>query len=1008
MRRVINPAWPPRRRPARHVAEGLLALLLAAVGAGAPAAQDGGGAAAHFVVRAAQAGPPLGAFAATLGPFGNGADMIRGGSFEPTVWRDWFLATEDAPNRVVASPSDISGRYLFASGAFDGADVEILRIENGRFRRVRSARIPPGGFHASGWTDALPRDRMIDGHARRHVYSFDAHDRPGVPYRFTLRGIDAEGRMSPRASAVSVVAPADRAERGGRRRAAEAAAEPGAQAGTAPPTRAPRGRQARAAAAPELDGQGLRRRPDLSGEAAGAAPVLRAALTPEGKVALSWTADDRWAGFLLERSDTDPAEHRGYWFALEDGRPGEPVKAGDLVIISKRFPGISRGADLANRAWGTRLPVDFRPRTVDFFPGEEPGRDWALRPHPQGSPVPEGGETYLEMMLAEGAEARLGMVTHGGVEQDFYQVLEPGRPYVIEVWLRADRPVEATLRLSGFYEDRVPPFAPLRVGPQWQRHAVTFTPDTVHTGRRRSGFSLDLRGPARIDVDNLRMYRADHPFLAMDDAEVARLRAGAMGALRTHGLVKTKTQSYDLARLLDAGSGADSLPRYLATVARSGADLWLQVEPHLTAADWLGLVEYLAAPWDPARDSARTRPWAALRVAQGRQAPWTDAFRHIFVEIGNETWNVNMAPWVFQPMRDAATGRNHSRGSVYGMWHQYVWDILRSSPHWQTAGMDAKVTGVIGGHGPVANYGGDAAEASPAVASNGIVAVNAYIMGWEAGAHLPEESPEGYLALLTHVLQVGRPQAEAQVARMQAIARSTGGSAPRLGTYESGPGYLMDNFKGRSFTDAQLAAQERVMKSVAAGTATLDSFLMRASLGFELQNFFTFGAGPRWTSHSIPAQGSVAHPPWMLLSLFNREATGAMLPVETLRVPTANLASYDRRSRPVEDAPLAAVYATRQGDRLAVFVVSRRVPGLFGPGDDGRTAVRVDLPVAGAARLRHIALSGDLAAHNLAGEAVRPVETVRPVPAAAGRLDVPDLAPGTVQLFVYDGVRWKG
>jgi hypothetical protein len=354
-------------------------------------------------------------------------------------------------------------------------------------------------------------------------------------------------------------------------------------------------------------------------------------------------------------------------------------------------------------------------------------------------------------------------------------------------------------------------------------------------------------------------------------------------------------------------------------------------------------------------------------------------------------------------MTDAATGKVHSRGAVYGLWHQYVWDILRSSPYWTAANLDRRVTGVIGGQGATPAFGADAAIASPA-AAGGVVAINAYLGGWEAGADLPRETPESYLRLLTHVLQVGRPEAQAQVARMESVARSTGGPPPRLGVYEGGPGYVMNGLQGRRVTPAEHAAQERVMKSVAAGTATLDAFLMRASLGFGPQNFFTFGAGQRWTSHTVPVRGSLPHPSWMQLSLFNREATGTMLAVETLAVPRIDLAAYDRSSRTVPQAPLAAVYASRRDDRLAVFVLSRRVPGVFGAQDDGMTRVRVDLPITRATRLREIRLSGDLAAHNLEGEAVLPVETVRPLPADVSRLEVPDLAPGTVRLFVYDGI----
>jgi hypothetical protein len=176
-------------------------------------------------------------------------------------------------------------------------------------------------------------------------------------------------------------------------------------------------------------------------------------------------------------------------------------------------------------------------------------------------------------------------------------------------------------------------------------------------------------------------------------------------------------------------------------------------------------------------------------------------------------------------------------------------------------------------------------------------------------------------------------------------------------------------------------------------------------MGYTLQTYFTFGDGPRWTSHTRPQEGGLAHPAWMLLSLFNTQATGTMLEVETLATPTAPLPAYRRNIEAVAAAPLVTAYATREGDRLAVFVLSRRVPGTEGAGEDGVTAVTLDLPISGAAGLRHFTLTGDYTAHNLDGEAVRLVETALPVPEDASRLDIPALAPGTTQLYVFDGVR---
>ena len=71
----------------------------------------------------------------------------------------------------------------------------------------------------------------------------------------------------------------------------------------------------------------------------------------------------------------------------------------------------------------------------------------------------------------------------------------------------------------------------------------------------------------------------------------------------------------------------------------------------------------------------------------------------------------------------------------------------------------------------------------------------------------------------------------------------------------------MNGLNNARVSEAEHRAQEQVMKSLAAGTATLDAFLARAYLGFELQNFFTFGRGELWTSHAsgIPAARPIRH-----------------------------------------------------------------------------------------------------------------------------------------------------
>ncbi len=77
----------------------------------------------------------------------------------------------------------------------------------------------------------------------------------------------------------------------------------------------------------------------------------------------------------------------------------------------------------------------------------------------------------------------------------------------------------------------------------------------------------------------------------------------------------------------------------------------------------------------------------------------------------------------------------------------------------------------------------------------------------------------------------------------------------------------MNGLNNAKVSKKQAVEQELVMKSLASGTAMLDSFLSRASLGFGIQNFFTLGSGQMWKSHAKWYDGGHSYPAWKLISL---------------------------------------------------------------------------------------------------------------------------------------------
>lgn len=959
------------RRGRRRLMLGVVALSLAVVAAAAQEepVQDE----ARFRVTEEVVSPGFGPFTATVAAMGAGSRLVWAGSgFEPAVVRTRWIATADAPDRIVAAPEDVSHWDTLRSGALDGARVDVYRIRDGRLDRVRTDRIAPGGHQAGGWVNALPDGRMVPGDAAAFDFAFAPWSQPAADYWFAVQAVSRTGEVSALSEAVRIASPTELPELG-----AAPALIPLPQGSDAARNGPP---------APPRD--------------------FAVALTETGAARLTWTADGPApAGWRVLISDTAPETHRGYYGLLEGG--GEPIRAGDFAIFSKTFDGVPRESVHTNRVWDSWENQLTRQPLVDFFPGEDPARTWRLVPHGPDTPVTDPGETYLELSLARGASARLGNYNHAGSGQHWYEVLETGREYVLEFWARADHPGRVRALVEGPYDQPGPGQIRLQnvvLGRDWRHYALRFTPRVQLTDAAPGWMGIEVTGPGTFDIDNLRIRPADTDWLDLEAKDYARLKESGVAALRTHGLIKTMRRTYDLGQLTAAGGasgieGMNTLPQSLGIIERAGVDPWLQIEPHLSPEEWAGLVEYLAAPAPATAAEAADRPWAARRADQGRAAPWTDAFDRIYLEVGNETWNGLFAPWTFPPLPDAATGKGLSPGTVYGLYQEHVIRALRASPWWAASGLEDKAVFVLGGW-VLGDFNRDSAFASP---SSDLLTIAAYNGGWDAGKGPVQATPQGFFEVLNDVSQSAIPDAD----HLAALAAEVGAARGRplaVGTYEAGPGYALDGLNGDQVSEAQAAEQERVMKSAAAGAATLDAFLARAERGLGVQNFFLFREGRTWSSHARSVEGGQAYPSWTLLAQAAALDGGEMLRVEAEAVPRADLPPVSWRAG-VEGAPLIGLYAARRGDRLILTAISRRMPGWPEPGSAGETEVAVDLPFARAARATRHRLTGDYAANNILTEEARPV--AEPLPSdwfAEGRLVIPALPPGVAEIYVFEGI----
>jgi len=930
-------------------------------------------------------------FTATIGAFGN---ALVNAAFEPCIYRTRFFAEEDAPDRVVVGASSLTAYDGLREGFYDGAEIRVYRIIDGKVRLVRRDRVPEGGSAMSGWFGAIGEGKLVPAAANRLTYRFDDWNRGGVPYWFAVTAVAADGAESDKSASASVMRPA----------AGKPASQPKEEALIAfkPP----------------------------KGAASGAAPLpphgLKASYDPAtGSAVLEWSASPTAgiAGYRVYRSDYDPAKHRGFHLRLAGGVPKSPeqtLRKGDWVVADKTFMRFSRNTYHSNRVWGSHQNKAAMPPEMPVFADEDPAVAWTLEPHAADMLVEDGGETCARFTLGAGGKLTFEKYNHGPTGQTWYPVLKPGVPYVVEFWARQEGMADptATFKLNGQYARTVQPLT-FTIGATWQKFRGTFTVDTLYEGDGGVGqTSLSFSGPGTLWLDNYRVYRQDARFLDYFPQEYADLKSSGMASLRTHAFIKTGTSTYDMRQLTNPAGAihgvekGNTLPQTLGMMERAGVMPWLQVEFHMTPEEWLGFVEYLAAPYDPSVDSPEKKPWAYKRYRQGRREPWTDAFSRIDFEIGNETWNWLFSPWVFEAMTDGATGKRFDRGEVYGLFQEHVIDCLKASPYWGLAGLDTKMRFMLGGWRPQ-EYGLKAAATSR---RSHFVTRAGYNGGWDEGEGPAEGNDRSLFNALIQAGQSALPEAAELRAKRDAMKKD-GTGVFRLGTYEAGPGYALSGLNNQArMTPAQVRAQEETMKSLAAGTATLDTFLGRACCDFDIQNFFTYYHGrTHWVSHASLEKGGWAYPCWMTLALFNTQATGDMLKVETVSVPAIDIPAFKRR-KAAADVPLASCYATRRGDRLCVFVLSRKVDHYPLAGDDGFTPVSVSLPIKSARAVTLCRLVGDPRSHNLDSERVK-VETINLQSAAAGPVfvindktgaDARGLPPGATLLYVFDGARPAG
>ena len=354
----------------------------------------------------------------------------------------------------------------------------------------------------------------------------------------------------------------------------------------------------------------------------------------------------------------------GFGIDLLGGPDKVPLLATDIVFLERSDYSWGRiSGALANRVWNTdqvginpsllALSLCLSPSCralTTVYNGETAGAGWRLEPHP--TPVPAelqatAGESCAHFMVdASTSSASAAMLATNAVwastTQSFYPVLLPTKTYTVEFWHRARAGSSFTATLAFSRSDLVPPVN-FTVAPSWNKFVYAFRPAYLYNS---SGPVVTVQltwAPEDLFLDNYRIYENSSDFLFAIPEDVAALQASGLAYLRTHWLIKSSF-GYTMNSLTNPAGVTEyersSSPHTLHTLQSifrimQAASIrpWLQVEQYFSEAELLGLVEFLAAPYDPAKDSPERKPWAYKRYLQNQSAPWTDVFPHFIYEV---------------------------------------------------------------------------------------------------------------------------------------------------------------------------------------------------------------------------------------------------------------------------------------------------------------------------------------------------------------------------------------
>ena len=672
-------------------------------------------------------------------------------------------------------------------------------------------------------------------------------------------------------------------------------------------------------------------------------------------------------------------DHPDGGYIANDDRDGDTSNDMARVYIENSGLGLRFGDYAYMKLKTTYIgPETSPPDLRQHWRGDEPyltglAGEWtgALVAHPGTLPTAfdDGGETCLEATFPNSETVRLGQYVYYKCDEgegQWYSQLHPGAHYRVSVWMRQEGlgnngQVRFVFNNEANYA-AVSQSTPWQVTDQWQQFTYDFVaPDYPVDHQWHISHALEFSGPGTVWIDNFLLYRYDakheyRPFtpheVSFDEMMASMPATGKKPAMRFYGTIFHPSSieamftdygngRYNVAWNAGTGNAPDTtIAQCMVWAYKTGDNPENRAVPYLTGLEeytedeWMALVEYLGVPYDPAVDTPASKPYAyqRYRYRDNDGTPWTDEFREIVIEYGNETWHQGAGGYGWDGW--GRPGYVHHGGLEYGLFFRYMFDDhVMQMPTWSQYALDEKIKFAVG-----ANYdGGQNAYGELAARQEGAVSYvgHANYVGpkWETNDPGTDVFDDHGVQMTLLGMDKGQRDLIQEAATTRDTLNTSGVTDYEITAYEGGPSGYWTNQDNPEI-------DELYGKSVAMGVAALDAWLFSSQNGYRHQCYLGFSSGDWWSSHTLPeACGFRPHAGWLALQLRNRYAPGeTMLATVHNQQPTIETDE--------EDIPLVSSYALTDGDTVSVFVLSRKLDGVHDGLDfgDGRIPVTLHLP----------------------------------------------------------------